>query len=128
VSSNSPALSDKPSADPATPARSSSPWKNPSYPARTHWHERPALEEKLKSWQKKIEAVAQKLAVLGASPGRASYERLYHQMLGARDQLSEAVRRLPREAGALYHEDHERLENAEAALSRLFRSWDGLKT
>ena len=34
--------------------------------------------------------------------------RLYHQMQGARDQVAEAVRRLPLEVGGLYHEDHER--------------------
>jgi hypothetical protein len=104
------------------------PWKNPSYPARTHWSERPVLEEKLRSWDRKIDALAQKLAVLGNRPERPAYERIYHQMLGARDQLAEAVRRLPGEAGALYHDDQERLRNAESALERLTRQWDAVRS
>jgi hypothetical protein len=49
--------------------------------------------------------------------------RLYHQMLGACDQLAEGLRRLPLETGALYDEDCERLKSAEAALGRLFEQW-----
>ncbi len=105
-----------------------SPWKNPSYPARTHWAERPALEEKLHAWDRKIATVAQKLTVIGAAPSRASHEKIYHQLTGARDQLADAVSRMPRETGVLHHEDHERLVNAESALERLFRRWDALKS
>jgi hypothetical protein len=44
-------------------------------------------------------------------------------MLGARDQISEAVRRLPMEVGHMYEDDKLRLEEAEAALERLFKEW-----
>jgi hypothetical protein len=127
VATSSPSLNSQESTEPSPPARTSAPWKNPSYPARTHWDERAALEQKLQLWDQKIGAAAQKLAVLGNAASRASHERIYHQMLGARDQLAEAVRRLPRETGALYHEDKERLAAAEAALQRLVQRWDALK-
>ena len=71
--------------------------------------------------------MAGKLTALANHPGRASYERLFHQMLGARDQMAEAVRRMPLETGDLYEEDRERFEAAAAALGRLFQSWDGVK-
>jgi hypothetical protein len=79
-------------------------------------------------WDQKIGAMAQKLGVLGNAASRAAHERIYFQMLGARDQLAEAVRRLPRETGALYHEDQERLTAAEAALQRQVQRWDALKS
>ena len=44
-------------------------------------------------------------------------------MLGARDQIAEAVRRLPMEVGGLYEEDRHRLDEAVAALERLSRTW-----
>lgn len=126
--SSTPAVNAQDSSDGSAPARAAAPWKNPSYPARTHWAERPALEEKLRSWERKVEERARKLAVLGSGESRASYERIYHQMMGALDQMSESVRRMPREAGALYHEDLERLQNAEAALTRLFRDWEAARS
>jgi len=86
------------------------------------------LEEKLQAWDRKIATVAQKLAVIGSAPSRSAHERIYHQLTGARDQLADAVYRMPRETGALHHEDHERLVNAEAALERLFHRWDALKS
>ena len=49
-------------------------------------------------------------------------------MLGARDQVADAVKRLPRETGDLYDEDHHRLEEAVAALDRLFQQWDSQTT
>ena len=104
------------------------PLRNPSYPQRTHFGERPQLEETLSSWEQKINNLAGKLTALGNHPGRATYERLFFQMQGARDQMAEAVRRMPLETGALYEEDRERFEAAAAALGRLFQSWDGVKT
>ena len=104
------------------------PFRNPSYPQRTHFGERPQLEETLRSWEQKIDNLAGKLTALGNHPGRATYERLFHQMQGARDQMAEAVRRMPVETGALYDEDRERFEAAAAALGRLCQNWDGVKT
>jgi hypothetical protein len=102
--------------------------KNPTYPPRNHFGEKQALEEKLRSWHQKIDAMAQKLAAIGTHANRPAYERLYHQMMGARDQMMEAVRRMPRETGDFYDEDHERLVNAEAALVRLMQRWEALKS
>jgi len=102
-------------------------FRNPSYPQRAHLGERPQLEETLRSWEQKINNLAGKLTALG-NPGRATYERLFHQMQGARDQMAEAVRRMPLETGALYEEDRERFEAGVAALGRLFQSWDDVKT
>jgi hypothetical protein len=99
------------------------PVSNPSYPQRTHFGERPQLEETLSSWEQKINNLAGKLTALANHPGRATYERLFHQMQGARDQMAEAVGRMPLETGALYEQDRERFEAAAAALGRLFQSW-----
>jgi hypothetical protein len=112
---------------PSSPA-ASNPFRNPSYPQRTHFTERPQLEETLRSWEQKVSSVAGKLTALANHPGRATYERLFHQMQGACDQMAEAVSRLPVETGALYEEDRERFGAAVAALGRLFQSWDGVKT
>jgi hypothetical protein len=109
-----------------TPA-ASNPLRNPSYPQRTHFGERQQLEETLRSWEQKISSVAGKLTALASHPGRANYERLYHQMQGARDQMAEAVRRMPLETGTLHEEDRERFEAAAAALGRLLQKWDGVK-
>ena len=49
-------------------------------------------------------------------------------MMGARDQMAEAVRRMPLETGILYDEDAERLRHAEAALVRLLPQWDAVRT
>ena len=100
------------------------PFRNPSYPKRTHYDEQKPLQETLRSWDQKLEAAARKLQVLGVSKDRPALERLYHRAMGARDQLAEAARRLPRETGALYDEDHERLKMAEAALVRLAKQWE----
>jgi hypothetical protein len=45
-------------------------------------------------------------------------------MLGGRDQIADAVKRLPMEVGDLYEEDRHRLNEAVAALERLFARWD----
>ena len=66
----------------------------------------------------------QKLGVLGQDARRPAFERIYAQMLGARDQIADAVKRLPQETGDLYEEDHHRVDEAFAALDRLFQKWD----
>jgi hypothetical protein len=104
------------------PARE--PFKNPSYPQRVHFPERPALEERLRSCEEQLRTAEQRLSGLGSHPQRATFERLYHRMLGARDQVAEMVRRLPLEAGALYDEDKERYEQAVQAFDRTWRQWD----
>ena len=68
--------------------------------------------------------MVRKIATLGSHPNRGTYERLYHQMQGARDQMAECVRRMPLETGVLYDEDRERLTHAEAALTRTLQRWD----
>lgn len=100
------------------------PYRSPSYPPRTHLLERAALEESLRSCTERILAAEKKLSDLGSDPRRAELERIYHQLLGARDQVAEAVRRLPMETGALYEEDKERYEEAVHAFDRAWRRWD----
>lgn len=95
--------------------------KNPSYPARVHLGELPALQEKVKFWDGRIDAARSDLA---QRPDDARLRRLFAQMLGARDQLVEGVRRVPQEVGDLYAEDHHRLEAATAALERTFALWE----
>ena len=127
--SSSPALVPRESKETAASSPdAANPFRNPSYPQRAHLGERPHLEETLRSWEQKLSSVAGKLTALGNHPGRATYERLFHQMQGARDQMAEAVRRMPLETGVLYEEDRERFEAAAASLGRLSRSWDGVKT
>ena len=53
----------------------------------------------------------------------AALVRVYHQLLGIRDQVAESVRRMPLETGDLYAEDNERFEQAVAALDRVWRQW-----
>jgi hypothetical protein len=64
----------------------------------------------------------------GSGPNRPALERLFAQMLGARDQVAEAARRLPMETGDLYDEDKHRLEEAVAALERVVQKWKSLGT
>jgi hypothetical protein len=104
----------------------SNPYKSPTYPQRVHFHERAALEETLRSCDERIQAIRQKLDTLANHPRRADYERIYHQMVGARDQIAESVRRLPLETGALYHEDKERYDQAVAACERTFSRWEAM--
>ena len=128
MSSSSALVPHEPKETEASLPASSDPFRNPSYPQRIHFAERPRLEETLRSWEQKVSNVTGKLAALTNHPGRVTYERLFHQMQGAIDQMSEAVGRMPLEAGALYEEDRERFEAAVAALGRLFQNWDGVKT
>lgn len=116
----------QPLAGTSTPAPN--PLKNPSYPQRVHIQERAQWQGVLKTCEDRIAGARQKLNVLGASPARAAFERLFAQMLGARDQVADAARRLPGETGELYHEDKHRLEEAVAALDRLFNAWDAQKS
>ena len=60
----------------------------------------------------------------GEPPQAGELVRLYLQMLGARDQLAEAARRMPLETGDLYDEDKERFEQAVAALERVWQRWE----
>ena len=100
------------------------PFKSPTYPLRVHFHERGELEQQLRSAEERIQAARRKLDVMGSHPDRARLERLYFQMLGARDQIAEGVRRLPLETGALYDEDKERYTEALAAFERAYRRWE----
>lgn len=100
------------------------PFQSPSYPQRTHTNERAKWEALLKTWQDRIVAAKRKLDVIPAGPSRQPYERIFAQMQGGRDQIADAVRRLPQEVGHMYHEDQHRLEEAVAALERLFARWD----
>jgi hypothetical protein len=93
---------------------------NPSYPQRVHLGERPALEALLRSWDERIIAAR---AELPTRSDRAAAERLLVQMDGARDQIADAVRRMPMEVGDLYAEDKHRLDEAVHALERLFDRW-----
>ena len=100
------------------------PFKSPSYPVRNHFHERGELEQQLRSIEQRLQGVRQKLDVMGHHADKAGLERLYFQMLGARDQVAEGVRRLPLETGALYDEDKERYAEAVAAFERVYRRWE----
>jgi hypothetical protein len=117
--------------DPNTPPRppppdppALSPYRSPTYPPRTHWHERADLEETLRSCTERILMAEKTLSDLAGNPQRAGIERIYHQLLGARDQVAEAVRRLPLETGALYQEDKERFEEGVQAFERAWRRWE----
>ena len=112
---------------PVTAPQPTGPFKNPSYPQRVHIQEQAHWQGVLSSCEERIAVARKKLDVLGHSPCRAAFERLYAQMLGARDQVADAARRLPGETGSLYEEDRERLEQAVAALDRVFREWDAQK-
>ena len=115
-------------AETAAPTQPVNPLKNPSYPQREHIHERAHWQGIVDSCEQRISSARQKLSVIASiSPGRAGFERLYAQMLGARDQVADAARRLPGETGDLYLEDRHRLEEAVAALDRVLRQWDAAK-
>ena len=100
-----------------------SPLKNPSYPQRIHLSERAHWQEVLRSCETKIAEARRKLDAVKPGPERAERERSHAQMLGARDQVADAVRRLPMETGDLYAEDRHRVEEAVAALERVLSRW-----
>jgi hypothetical protein len=110
------------------PAAVADPKKNPSYPQRVHLLEKPHWQSVLQTVESRIAVARQKLNVLGNDSKRPAFERIYAQMLGARDQVADAVKRLPQETGGLYEEDHHRVEEAVAALDRLFQKWDSQTT
>ena len=97
---------------------------NPAYPVRNHFHESAELEAALQSAEERIRMAHQKLSALGNHANQSTLIRLFHQMLGARDQIAESRRRLPLETGGLYHEDRERFKQAIAALDRVWRLWE----
>ncbi len=108
---------------PAPTTTTPNPYKNPSYPQRIHLGERQALLAILQSCDDRLDGFRQKLDVVGKRADRPTYERLFLQLQGARDQVADAVRRLPLEAGSLYHEDRERLQAASEAFDRLAKRW-----
>jgi hypothetical protein len=110
------------------PVATADPYRNPSYPQRTHYGEKQHLEETVRTWDEKIAEVARHLTALGTTSSRTTLERLYHQMLGARDQIAEAARRMPMETGDLYEQDRQRFQTGIAALERLRRQWEAVKT
>jgi hypothetical protein len=110
------------------PAAVADPRKNPSYPQRVHLSEKPHWQSVLQTVESRLAVARQKLNVLGNDSKRPAFERIYAQMLGARDQVADAVRRLPQETGDLYEEDHHRVDEAVAALDRLFQNWDAQTT
>ena len=89
------------------------PRRNPTYPQRVHIGERAHWQSILASWDQKISEAR----LRGSTGGDAA--RSFVQMSGARDQIADAVKRLPMEIGALYEEDKHKLEEAVAALERL---------
>jgi exonuclease VII small subunit len=111
---------------PASKPQAVDPRKNPSYPQRVHVHERAHWQGVLAQCEERIALARQKLEDLvnGNTPDRAVFERYFVQMLGARDQVADAARRLPMETGGLYEEDKHRLEEAVAALDRVLQKWD----
>jgi hypothetical protein len=103
-----------------------SPLWNPSNPVRDHYGERPGLEARLKACDDKLADARRKFTLLKDHARREEYQKLIHQLQGARDQFADAAYRMVREAGGLYHEDKERLEIAERAFSFILRRWDSV--
>jgi hypothetical protein len=102
----------------------SNPYHNPSYPERTHLLDGTQLEIALRSCNERINSALQKLNALASHAQKPLFVCLFHQMQGARDQAAEAVRRIPLEAGDLYHEDQERFQQAMEALDRVWQRWE----
>ena len=99
------------------------PKRNPSYPARQHLHEKAEWQSILARAVAQVAPFTQRLSVIGNDPKRATFERLHSQMLGACDQIADAIRRLPGETGDLYEEDKHRVDEAVIALDRLAQRW-----
>jgi hypothetical protein len=109
-------------------SRGTEPYHNPSYPVRDHFSERSKLEEALRSCEERVTAARRKLDARGNVAGIAEGVRLYHQLLGVRDQIAECARRMPLETGELYEEDAERFKQAMAALERVWARWEKAAT
>lgn len=93
--------------------------KNPTYPKRNHTTEGPKWMGILAEWDNKIAALLEKVPA-GKSLGELGEKgKVLSQMVGARDQIRDAAKRLPRQVTHMYHEDHERLEQAVHALERM---------
>jgi CBS-domain-containing membrane protein len=119
-------LSTTAQADPARAedSRTADPCHNPSYPPRVHFLEAADLEKALRSCDERLNAAYQKLRAIANHAQQPLLVRLYHQLQGARDQIAEAVRRLPLETADLYHEDKERFEQAQEAFERTWAIWE----
>lgn len=100
--------------------RRAHPWRSPSYPQRVHVREARRWRDVLQHWDERIK---QAHASVTGSEIEPSRHRLFAQMLGARDQIALATSRLPMQTGDLYAADRNRLEQAVAALERLFERW-----
>jgi len=122
--SNTPSTTTSTHTIPPARVETPNPLKNPSYPQRVHLHERAHWLQVLSQCEQRLRQAQQRLAVVGPGPDRERFERLFSQMLGARDQVAESARRLPTETGHLYTEDRHRLEEAVAALDRIAKAWD----
>jgi hypothetical protein len=105
-------------------SKASEPYRNPSYPERDHFSDRAGLEEALRTAEERVNAARRKLDSGGNAAGSAKMVRLYHQLLGARDQIAECARRMPLETGELYQEDKERFAQATGALERVWQRWE----
>ena len=111
----------KPAAEGSPPA--SDPNHNPTYPSRDHLLERADLEKAARSCDERISSARQRLSSVANHPKQANFVRLYHQMLGARDQVSEMAppdaarnrRPLPRRQGTV-QASHVRSRSALAEL------------
>lgn len=93
--------------------------KNPSYPARVHAYEAPKWREVLAGIEARLESARARWGGIKDSKKKEQSALFVHQLAGARDQVAEAVRRMPQEVGELYEEDHHRLEQAVAAFDRV---------
>ena len=105
-------------------AKPANPNKSPSYPQRVHIRERAQWRDVLQGVQTRVDAAKVALDGMATGTARDRMERLYAQMLGARDQVADAARRMPMEVGELYEHDHHLMENAVEALERVFAKWE----
>ena len=98
-------------------------YRNPTYPKRDHYGDRPRLEQALRLSEERIAKALEQLEGVIEPAGERCCARLYHQLLGIRDQIAESVRRMPVETGELYREDKERFDQAAAALDGVWQQW-----
>ena len=107
-----------------TNRRRSSPIATPAIPSATISRNEPGSKRLCARARSGSTAARRKLEAGAGLAGNADAVRLYHQLLGVRDQIAECVRRMPLEAGELYKEDKERFEHATAALERVWQRWE----
>ena len=103
------------------PSQPADPRRSPSYPQRVHIRERAQWQAVLAKWEARIDGPVTRSPTRPTGRGATL---LLAQMSGARDQIADAVARLPMEVGEMYEEDKHRVEQAEAALGRLFARWE----